>query len=160
MQNKNSKQRGTIFYCRVIIKRKTPYWGAFSFFYLTIYPKYGRFMLKNIRSLSKASPTLLLQPIGTMLARCPAPFIVTKGSWTSIMTKSLAAQYRGSAFVLTARLEELKALLLTEKDAAQRHTIEKRIDALVEERRSLLSIASYLEEYYEEKPAQAPSAAV
>ncbi len=76
------------------------------------------------------------------------------------MTKSLAAQYRGSAFVLTARLEELKALLLTEKDAAQRHTIEKRIDALVEERRSLLSTASYLEEYYEEKPAQAPSAAV
>ena len=64
------------------------------------------------------------------------------------MTKSLAAQYRGSAFVLTARLEELKALLLTEKDAAQRHTIEKRIDA------------PYLEEYYEEKPAQAPSAAV
>lgn len=76
------------------------------------------------------------------------------------MTKKLAAQYRGSAFLLTARLGELQALLLAEKDAARRHSLEKRINFLMEERRSLLSTASYLEEYYEEQKVPPDSAAV
>lgn len=71
------------------------------------------------------------------------------------MTQQLAAQYRGSALLVAARLEELQSRLPAEQNSVQRHALEKRIACLQEEKLNLLSTARYLEEYYEEISAEA-----